>query len=290
MEPDTWEKRMATMPVIDFHVHAARPEDYHPWVVDWMRSLLGEASLEKFRYLMTPPGLLSVMDECGVAYAVILADMHPKTVGIVTNESVAEFCSGSERLIPFACVNPHLVSSPRGELRRCLDDLGMRGLKLAPTYAHFYPNDTSLYPMYALAEERGIPVMFHTGSSVFKGSKVKFGEPVLLDDVAVDFPGLTILLVHSGRGFWYDQAAFLARLHANVYMEIAGLPQQKLLTYFPEFERLADKVIFGSDWPGLPSLKKNIEGIRALPISEDAKEKILHSNAARLLGLKVDSA
>jgi hypothetical protein len=279
---------MATMPVIDFHVHAARPEDYHPWVVEWMQSLLKETSLERFRALMTPRGLLSVMNDCGVSHAVILADMHPKTVGLVTNEFVAGFCRDSDRLIPFACVNPHLVSSPREELRRCLDGLGMRGLKLAPTYAHFYPNDTALYPMYALAEERRIPVMFHTGSSVFKGSKIKFGEPLLLDDVAVDFPDMTILLVHSGRGFWYEQAAFLTRLHANVYMEIAGLPPQKLLTYFPEFERLADKVIFGSDWPGLPSLKSNIEAIRELPISEDAKAKILYGNAARLLGLSVD--
>jgi predicted TIM-barrel fold metal-dependent hydrolase len=276
---------MATMPVIDFHVHVARPEDYHPWVLEWMQSLLKESSLEKFRRLMTPPGLLSIMDDCGVSKAVVLADMHPKTVGLVTNEFVTEFCCASDRLIPFACVNPHLVSSPREELRRCLDKLGMRGLKLAPTYAHFYPNDTSLYPMYALAEERRIPVMFHTGSSVFKGSKIKFGEPVLLDDVAVDFPDMTILLVHSGRGFWYDQAAFLARLHPNVYMEIAGLPPQKLMTYFPELERLSDKVVFGSDWPGLPSLKKNIDDILALPISDDAKGRILCGNAAHLLGL-----
>jgi len=274
---------MAKTPVIDFHVHVARPEDYHPWVVEWMQSLIKNVSIEQFRELMTPPALIGILDDCGIDYAVILPDMHPKTVGTVTNEFVAEFCRGSDRFIPFASVNPHLVNNPRAELRRCLDDLGMRGLKLAPTYAHFYPNDPALYPMYSLAEEREIPVMFHTGSSVFKGSKIKFGEPALLDDVAVDFPNLTIILVHSGRGFWYDQAAFLARLHPNMYMEIAGLPPQKLMTYFPEFERLADKVLFGSDWPGLPSLKKNMEDIRALPISDEAKTKILGGNAARLL-------
>ncbi len=156
---------------------------------------------------------------------------------------------------------------------------------MTPTYAHYYPNDASLYPMYALAEERGIPVMFHTGSSVFRGSKMKFGDPLLLDDLAVDFPDLTLVQVHSGRGFWYDRAAFLARIHPNMYMEIAGLPPKKLLTYFPELERLADKVLFGSDWPGLPSLKQNIGDVRALPIAEGAKAKILGGNAARLLGL-----
>lgn len=276
---------MAATPVIDFHIHVAHPEDYHPWVLEWMESLGTDLTLEHFRDLMTPQGLLGVLDECGVDYAVILPDMNPKTVGTITNEFVAELCAGQDRLIPFASVNPHLVASPREELRRCLDNLGMQGLKLTPTYAHYYPNDAALYPMYALAEERGIPVMFHTGSSVFKGSKMKFGDPLLLDDLAVDFPDLTLVQVHSGRGFWYDRAAFLARLHPNMYMEIAGLPPRKLLTYFPELERLADKVLFGSDWPGLPSLKGNIAEIRALPIPDDAKSKMLGGNAARILGL-----
>lgn len=280
---------MGTTPVIDFHVHVARPEDYRPWVVEWMQSLVG-GSLEQFRDLMTPSALLALLDDCGIDYAVVLADMNPKTVGLVTNEFVSEFCQGQPRLFPFASVNPHLANSPREELHRCLDDLGMKGLKLTPTYSHFYPNDPSLYPMYALAEERRIPVMFHTGSSVFKGSKLKYGDPLLLDELAVDFPGLTIIQVHSGRGFWYDRAAFLARLHPNMYMEIAGLPPKKLLTYFPEFERLADKILFGSDWPGLPSLKQNLEDIRALPISERAKAQILGGNAARLLGLSAEQS
>jgi predicted TIM-barrel fold metal-dependent hydrolase len=106
-----------------------------------------------------------------------------------------------------------------------------------------------------------------------------------MDDVAVDFPELVLLMVHSGRGFWYERAYFLAKLHANVYMEISGLPPQKLLDYFPELERVADKVVFGSDWPGMPHVKRNIEIIRGLQLSGEAKEKILGGNAARILGL-----
>jgi predicted TIM-barrel fold metal-dependent hydrolase len=126
-------------------------------------------------------------------------------------------------------------------------------------------------------------VMVHTGSSLFRGSRLKYGDPVLLDDVAVDFPKLTLIQVHSGRGFWYSSAFFLAQLHPHVYMEIAGLPPKNLLKYFPELEKNADKILFGSDWPGVPGIGKNIEGIRELPIREETKQKILGENAAKIL-------
>jgi hypothetical protein len=109
-----------------------------------------------------------------------------------------------------------------------------------------------------------------------------------MDDVAVDFPELTLLMVHSGRGFWYERAYFLAKLHTNVYMEISGLPPKRLLDYFPELERVADKVIFGSDWPGMPYVGSNIEAIRELPLSEETKDKILGENAARILKITND--
>ena len=127
--------------------------------------------------------------------------------------------------------------------------------------------------------------MLHVGSSVFTGSRLKYGDPIYLDDVAVDFPGLRLVQSHSGRPFWYEKAFALARLHQNLYLEVAGIPPQKLLTYFPDLERLADKVIFGSDWPGVPTLKENIQAIQRLPLGEEVKNKILGGNAARLLGL-----
>jgi len=274
------------MPIIDFHIHIAQPEHYHPWVIEWMQTLVKEDFLEYLRRHLSPEGLREVLRESGVDYAVVLAEVSPITTGVTTNEYVAEFCRGSDCLIPFANINPFMVARPAQELERCVKELGFRGLKLYPTYQYFYPNDPLLYPIYAKAQELGIPVMFHTGSSVFRGSRLKYGDPLYLDDVAVDFPDLVIVQAHSGRGFWYDRAAFLARLHPNVYMEVSGLPPHKLLDYFPELERLADKVIFGSDWPGVPGIKANIEAIRALPISEEAKAKILGENAARILGIK----
>jgi predicted TIM-barrel fold metal-dependent hydrolase len=102
----------------------------------------------------------------------------------------------------------------------------------------------------------------------------------------VDFPELTLIQVHSGRGFWYSSAFFLAQLHPHVYMEIAGLPPKNLLKYFPELEKNADKILFGSDWPGVPGIGENIDGIRKLSIREETKRKILGENAAKILKIQ----
>jgi predicted TIM-barrel fold metal-dependent hydrolase len=274
-------------PVIDFHLHAGLYHESHPWVIEWMRTQIeGIEDLEAFiESILTPEGIAGYLRANGVDYGVALAELSPITTGTMTNEGVVELCQKVDFLIPFCNINPFLVADLAGELERYVTDMGFRGMKLYPTYQHFYPNDSRLYPLYAKAQELRIPVMLHTGSSIFRGARLKYGDPLFLDDVAVDFPELTLLMVHSGRGFWYDRAYFLAKLHANVYMEISGLPPQKLLTYFPELERVADKVVFGSDWPGMPYIGRNIELIRGLPLKEETKEKILGGNAARILGI-----
>jgi predicted TIM-barrel fold metal-dependent hydrolase len=233
----------------------------------------------------TAESYLAVLDEAGVDYGVILAELAPITSAIGSNETVERLCQGQPRLIPFASVNPYLVDHPARELERLVREHGFRGLKLYPTYNYFYPNDRMLYPVYAKAEELGIPVKWHTGTSAFPASRLKYGDPIHIDDVAVDFPGLVAIITHSGRPLWYDTAYTLARLRENVYMEIAGLPPQRLLTYFPDLERVADKVLFGSDWPSVPTLKRNVETLRGLPLGEEARARILGGNAARLLGL-----
>jgi len=270
--------------VIDFHLHAGIYHELHPWVMEWMKTNVEDPE-GLVRSVLTPEGIQSYLRDNGVDYAVALAELSPITTGMLSNEGVAELCSQVECLIPFCNINPFLVGNLAEELERYVTGMGFRGVKLYPTYQHFYANDSRLYPLYSKAQELGIPVMIHTGSSVFRGARLKYGDPLYMDDVAVDFPDLTLLMVHSGRGFWYDRAFFLAKLHANVYMEIAGLPPQKLLHYFPELERVADKVIFGSDWPGMPDIKRNIEIIRGLPLKAETKDKILGENAARILGV-----
>jgi predicted TIM-barrel fold metal-dependent hydrolase len=251
-------------------------------------------SLEQYLDAMEDPAAMRAMlAEAGVDVGVMLAEISPIVTGTIDNDWVSQFAreinalpGPGPRVVAFCCVNPFMVADLAGELERCVQELGCSGVKLYPPYHHFYPNDARMYPLYAKAQELGVPVMAHTGSSIFKGVKHKYADPMFWDDVAADFPNLDIVMAHSGRGVWHDRAYFLAKIHANVYMEISGLPPQKLLSYFPELERIPDKVIFGSDWPGMPHIQRNIEIIRGLPLDEETKRKILGGNAARLLRLE----
>lgn len=271
--------------IIDFHVHTAR----YKIMTSSYRDLLLGAWGDRLDWMVdtysSPEAFVDLMDESGIDYAVILAELAPITSGIADNDYVEYFCSGSTRLIPFASINPYLCAHPADELENLVRNRGFKGLKLYPTYQQYYPNDAMIYPLYSKAQELGIPVSLHIGSSVFAGSRLKYGNPICLDDVAVDFPDLVLLQCHGGRPFWYEEAFCLARLHKNVYLEVSGLPPGRLLLYFPDLERIAHKVIYGSDWPGIPTIKENIQAIKSLDISEDSAQKILGENGCRLLGL-----
>ncbi|MDD5309765.1 MAG: amidohydrolase family protein [Deltaproteobacteria bacterium] len=274
------------MSIIDFHIHVTLASEYSPWLLEELgRRVPGDPSAYLDRVLGSPRGFEEFLDAHGVDVAVCLAEQNPRSTGACSNDRVAEFCRGSARLIPFASVNPVEDPDPAGEVERAVTRLGMRGLKLYPVYQGFFASDRRLYPVYAKAEELGVPVLVHTGSSVLRDARIKYGDPLHLDDVAVDFPRLTIVMAHGGRGFWYDRAFFLARIHERVFLEISGLPPSKLLEYFPELERIADKVVFGSDWPDVTDVGANVKAVGELPLADDTKTRILGGNAARILGL-----
>ena len=123
--------------------------------------------------------------------------------------------------------------------------------------------------------------MIHTGTSIFPGARNKYGDPMPLDDVAVDFPKMRIIMAHGGRPLWMDTAFFLLRRHKNLYLDVSGIPARGLLKYFPRLEEIAHKTMFGTDWPGpgVPDLERNIRDFRELPLKNETVEQILGGTA-----------
>ncbi len=277
-------KKLEDIKIIDFHVHIGLKEHWHEWIHAYQKKAHSEY-YERYEEMIDPKRFADYLKSHQIEKAVILPEISPITTGVVSNEYVIDFCQGNDIFIPFCTVNPLLVSQPAQELRKYIK-MGAKGIKLYPSYNHFYPNESSLYSLYGIAQEHKLPVLIHTGSSVFKGSKVKYADPIYLDDVASDFPDLLLLMAHSGRGLWYEKAFFLSRLHPNLYLEISGLPPKNLLNYFPEMEKDIDKFVYGSDWPGIKTINSNIEAIKELPLAEESIRKILYENAAAILGLK----
>lgn len=185
-----------------------------------------------------------------------------------------------------ANLNPHYHHPIPEELERQVG-LGAVGLKLHPVHGGFPPNDRRLYGAYWLCRERGLPVVLHCGTSTFPGSTNRYADPELIEDVIRDFPGLTIVLAHGGRGWWYDAAAFLASMREDVWIEVSGLPPKKLPEYYAnhDFSRLTRKIIFGTDWPGVPGIRENAGAIQKLGLDPEIVNAILHENARRVYRL-----
>ena len=239
-------------------------------------------------YTRSPKAFLGYLDRCGVDRAVLINYVAPEVLGFTAevNQFVADYVKEDpKRLIPCGSVHPRHTSNILADVEHILR-LGIRMIKIHPPHQLLSPNDylsgmKELEIIYRAAEGNGIPVMFHTGTSVFPGARNKYGHPIYVDDVAVDFPKLKILLAHGGRPLWMDTAFFLIRRHPNVYLDISGIPPKTLLKYFPRVEEIASKTLFGTDWPGpgVPDIQRNLDDFRALPLKAGAQDQILSKTA-----------
>lgn len=239
-----------------------------------------------------PAKFVALMDREGIERAGIINYVSPRVMGFTAevNEWAARYCGAfPDRLIPFGSIDPYTEGDVVVEMDRLIEKLGLPALKLHPPHQLFYPNQyrsglESLETIYRKAEQAGVVVMIHTGTSIFEGARNVYGDPICVDDVAVDFPRLRLIVAHGGRPLWMNTAVFLIRRHANVYMDISSIPPQNLLRDFPRLEALADKVVWGSDWPGpmVPGMRANVERFCQLPLAEAAKRRILYENAQKL--------
>jgi len=270
--------------VIDFHIHTSTTSQAAVQVVDFFQNA-NRFYLEHFTKKIGPDEVIDYLRMEGVEKAASLAEYNPLSSGVVTNEFVSAFCAGHEELIPIGSIDFHSPVSFIEQAHKAVDELGMKGFKLLPSYDNYYPHDPRLYPVYAFAQERGLPIMFHTGTSIFAGTRIKYADPLFLDDVACDFPKLTMLLEHGGRPFWYDRVAWMLLRHKNIHVGVAGIPAKHLYANFKNIENYSDRFVFGSDWPGIPDIHIMAEKLMDLPISREVKEKMFYHNAARILGL-----
>jgi hypothetical protein len=276
--------------IVDAHVHPARLSTLKPEWDTWLGPAADRASVRSVYDadgVVVPERFDTLFAEAGVDRALLFCEYSPRVTGTQAIEDMLPIVAANPRRFRIvANVNPHLHYPVVAELRRQLD-LGAVALKVHPVHGNFAPNDRELYPAYAECQERGVPVITHTGPSSFPGASGRRGDPVLMDDVLRDFPDLTVVLAHGGRGWSYETAGFMALARPNLWLDIAGLPPRKLPNYFERFdlERIARKWIFGTDWPGIPGLAANIKGIGELGLSPEVCAAVLGDNAQRVYQL-----
>ena len=274
--------------ITDCHIHIQPLELFKPEALALMKAKRGAQFARIEEYCRSPKAFLKHMDDAGIDRAVLINYVAPDVIGFTAavNEFIADYVKADpRRLIPCGSLHPRHTNNVLADVENILK-LGIRLIKIHPPHQLLYPNDyvhgvKELEIIYRAAEANGIPVMFHTGTSIFPGARNKYGDPMYVDDVAVDFPKLKILLAHGGRPLWMDTAFFLIRRHANVYLDISGIPPKTLLKYFPRLDEIATKTLFGTDWPGpgVPDIKKNLDDFRALPIAPAMQEQILSKTA-----------
>jgi predicted TIM-barrel fold metal-dependent hydrolase len=280
---------------IDVHTHAEISEDGHGSLSP---ELFG-ASEEYFKaYGHRQPTIeqtAAYYRERRMAAVIFTVDAehatgHPR----ISNEEVAESCAAHpDVLIPFASVDPWKGKAGVREARRLVTEHGVRGFKFHPSIQAFAPDDRMAYPLYEAIEELGVPALFHTGQTGIgagvpggAGIRLKYSNPMLIDDVAADFPDLRVILAHPSFP-WQDEALAVATHKPQVYIDLSGWSPK----YFPpQLVRYAnsllkDKVLFGSDYPVITP-DRWLADFAALDIKPEVRPKILKDNAVRLLGLK----
>ena len=277
-------------PVIDIHVHIMPLHMIKPAALALIKGgRTDNADIE--RYTSDPRAFLALMDSLGIESAGLINYVSPEIIGFTNevNDWIANYCSvDPKRLLAFGSVHPRTVKEPGAEVDR-IAKLGIRALKIHPSHQEISPNayrngDGKLAAIYERAQANGLPIMIHTGTSIFPGARNLHAQPMLCDDLCIDFPDLVVILAHGGRPLWMHEAFFLVRRHKNMYMDISSIPPQKLLEYFPRIDEIADKVLWGTDWPGpgVPNVKGNMDKFQALPLRHEVKRKILYDNANRL--------
>jgi uncharacterized protein len=279
---------------IDVHVHVNADQQGHRALDDE----LSAAAAKYFKgdpYDPTVPEIAADYRGKGMAEVIFTVDAEAATgQPALSSYEIAEAAAEHpDVLIPFGSVDPHRGTAGLRIARRLVESYGVRGFKFHPSLQDFLPNDRAAYPLYEELQSLGVPALFHTGQTGIgsglpggRGIKLRYSDPMLLDDVAADFPGLTIIMAHPSVP-WQDSAIAVAQHKANVYIDLSGWSPK----YFPpQLVRAANtllktKVLFGSDYPLLRP-ERWIRDFETLEIRDEVKPLIMKENAIRALGLR----
>ncbi len=283
---------------IDIHTHAEEPCDTHR-DDGYNEFQAGMASY--FRNPAGRDGMLPTIPETAAYYrerkigAVIFAVDAERETGFrrYNNEEIAELAAeNSDVLIPFASIDPAKGKAGAREARRLMKDYGIKGFKFHPTMQGFFPNDRMAYPLYEAIAEEGAISLFHTGQTGVgagmkggMGMRLKYSNPMLVDDVAVDFPDMPIILAHPSFP-WQEEALSVATHKPNVHIDLSGWSPK----YFPDIlvkycnSLLKNKMLFGSDWPAITP-DRWLSDFNGIAIKDEVRPKILKENARKLLGI-----
>lgn len=283
-----------TIVAIDMHVHVE--QDSHGCCALDQELLDASAKYFKSGDERTPTveHLAAYYRERKIAAVIFTVDAstglgHPS----ISSEEIAELAADhADILIPFGSVDPLAGAAAVSRATSLAEQHGVRGFKFHPSLQAFEPNDKAYYPLYQRLEELGLPAVFHTGQTGIgaglpggRGIKLRYSNPMLLDDVAADFPGLTIILAHPSVP-WQDEAISMATHKSNIYIDLSGwLPK-----YFPtQLVRAANgqlrhKVLFGSDYPVI-SPDRWMASFADLDMKPEVLPLIMKQNAINVLGL-----
>lgn len=281
----------AALPVFDAHIHVGPYDQMNEAARRVMMG--GRNDLELLEGVRrSSDELLKAMDTQGIARAALVNSVAPEVTGItdLVNPWIARYVgSNRDRLIPIGGIHPRYSRDVAGDMKKLLDVHRLGAVKLHPPHmqlaANAYRFDCpALADVYRVAGEAKRPVLIHTGTSIFPGARNVYADPLACDDVAVDFPETTIVLCHAGRPLWYDTAFFLVRRHSNVRLDVSSIPPKKLLDVLPRLAEVADRVLWGTDWPskGVRSMRHSVEEFLSLPLSDEVRRKVLFDNATAL--------
>jgi uncharacterized protein len=283
---------LATVRAIDVHVHTELTRAGH----DPMPPELREAARSYFRSdqaLPTVDDVAAYYRERNLAAVVFTVDWESRSgIAPIPSEEIAEAArEHADVLIPFASVDPARPDALE-RVRRLISEHDVKGFKFHPNLQAFFPNEPGAYPLYEAIAEAGLPALFHSGHSGIGtglpgggGLRLKYSNPMCLDDVAADFPELKIVIAHPSFP-WQDEAISICLHKSNVWIDLSGWSPK----YFPPQlvsyanTQLRDKVLFGSDFP-LITPDRWLADFEQAPFKDEVRPLILKENAARLLAL-----